>query len=340
MKKLRVFISSPGDVQIERNIARNVIKELNSLYAQHLKIEVLMWEDFPLSADATFQEGINYFLTNEHIDLAVFILWSRLGTPLSVKFRKEDGSPYKSGTEYEFDLMMKLHKECGHPSRILTYVKKDEAYPKDCKWDELRELLRQKEGLDTFLKEYFRDEETNSNYAYLPFGKKISFEQVFRTHLTNAIKDYIGEVGDLKEWEGNPYVGLKSFEYDQASIFFGRRHLVYETASRLISLDNNDSGIKSLIVLGESGSGKSSFVKAGLLPFLCNTKQSAYDYVIVNPSMYGGNMYNGLLEIIERNFGFLANHPFLQELHKGITSETNFNYLSSLLSGKSSGQLL
>lgn len=340
MKKLRVFISSPGDVQIERNIARNVIKELNSLYAQHLKIEVLMWEDFPLSADATFQEGINYFLTNEHIDLAVFILWSRLGTPLSVKFRKEDGSPYKSGTEYEFDLMMKLHKECGHPSRILTYVKKDEAYPKDCKWDELRELLRQKEGLDTFLKEYFRDEETNSNYAYLPFGKKISFEQVFRTHLTNAIKDYIGEVGDLKEWEGNPYVGLKSFEYDQASIFFGRRHLVYETASRLISLDNNDSGIKSLIVLGESGSGKSSFVKAGLLPFLCNTKQSAYDYVIVNPSMYGGNMYNGLLEIIESNFGFLANHPFLQELHKGITSETNFNYLSYELQNKDAKSLI
>lgn len=334
MKKLRVFISSPGDVQIERNIARNVIKELNSLYAQHLKIEVLMWEDFPLSADATFQEGINYFLTNEHIDLAVFILWSRLGTQLSVKFRKEDGSPYKSGTEYEFDLMMKLHKECGHPSRILTYVKKDDSYPKDCKWDELRELLRQKEGLDTFLKEYFRDEETNSNYAYLPFGKKISFEQVFRTHLTNAIKDYIGEVGDLKEWEGNPYVGLKSFEYDQASIFFGRRQLVYETASRLISLDNNDSEIKSLIVLGESGSGKSSFVKAGLLPFLCNTKQSAYDYVIVNPSMYGGNMYNGLLEIIENNFRFLANHPFLQELHKGITSETNFNYLSYELQNK------
>ena len=334
MKKLRVFISSPGDVHIERNIARNVIKELNSLYAQHLKIEVLMWEDFPLSADATFQEGINYFLTNEHIDLAVFILWSRLGTQLSVKFRKEDGSPYKSGTEYEFDLMMKLHKECGHPSRILTYVKKDDSYPKDCKWDELRELLRQKEGLDTFLKEYFRDEETNSNYAYLPFGKKISFEQVFRTHLTNAIKDYVGEVEDLKEWEGNPYVGLKSFEYDQASIFFGRRQLVYETASRLISLENNDSEIKSLIVLGESGSGKSSFVKAGLLPFLCNTKQSAYDYVIVNPSMYGGNMYNGLLEIIENNFGFLANHPFLQELHKGITRETNFNYLSYELQNK------
>lgn len=340
MKKLRVFISSPGDVQIERNVARTVINELNTLYSQHLKIEVLMWEDFPLSADATFQEGINYFLTGEHIDLAVFILWSRLGTPLSVKFRKEDGTPYNSGTEYEFDLMMKLHKESGHPSRILTYVKKDDSYPKDCKWDELREIIRQKEGLDAFLKEYFRDEETKSNYAYLPFGKNVSFEQVFRTHLTNAIKDYIGEIEGLKEWEGNPYVGLKSFEYDQASIFFGRRQLVYETASRLIAFDSDDPAIKSLIVLGESGSGKSSFVKAGLLPFLCNGEQSVYKHVIVTPSMYAGSFYNGLLGIIQDKFGFLSNHPFMEELRKGVTAETNFEYLSYELENRDAAPLI
>ena len=340
MKKLRVFISSPGDVQIERNVARTVINELNTLYSQHLKIEVLMWEDFPLSADATFQEGINYFLTGEHIDLAVFILWSRLGTPLSVKFRKEDGSPYNSGTEYEFDLMMKLHKESGHPSRILTYVKKDDSYPKDCKWDELREIIRQKEGLDAFLKEYFRDEETKSNYAYLPFGKNVSFEQVFRTHLTNAIKDYIGEIEGLKEWEGNPYVGLKSFEYDQSSIFFGRRQLVYETASRLIAFDTDDPAIKSLIVLGESGSGKSSFVKAGLLPFLCNGEQSVYRHVIVTPSMYAGSFYNGLLGIIQDKFGFLSNHPFMEELRKGVTAETNFEYLSYELENRDAAPLI
>lgn len=339
MKKLRVFVSSPGDVQIERNVARNVINELNSLYSEHIKIEVLMWEDFPLSAGATFQEGINYFLTDEPIDLAVFILWSRLGTPLSVNFRKEDGTPYNSGTEYEFDLMMKLHKTCGHPSRILTYVKKDDSYPKDCSWDELREILRQKEGLDCFLKEYFRDDETNSNYAYMPFGKKVSFENVFRTHLKNAIKEYIGEVEDLKEWDGNPYVGLKSFDYDQASIFFGRRQLVYETASKLIPLDDG-AAVKSLIVLGESGSGKSSFVKAGLLPFLCSAKQSAYDYVIVNPSMYAGYFYDGLLDIVQEKMKFLSSHPFMAELRKGITCESNFEYLAYELESRSANPLI
>lgn len=111
--------------------------------------------------------------------------------------------------------MMKLHNEHNQPSRILTYVKQNDDYPKNLNWQELRETIRQKECLDSFLKEYFRDEETNSNYAYRQFGKNISFEQMFRTHITNTIKDIIGEIEELKEWNGNPYVGLNSFKYDQ-----------------------------------------------------------------------------------------------------------------------------
>ena len=42
MKKIRIFISSPGDVQLERNITRNVINELNVLYAKHVNLEALL----------------------------------------------------------------------------------------------------------------------------------------------------------------------------------------------------------------------------------------------------------------------------------------------------------
>jgi uridine kinase len=62
MRKIRIFISSPGDVQQERNIARDVISDINKLYSRYANIQVLMWEDFPLPANSTFQEGINYFL--------------------------------------------------------------------------------------------------------------------------------------------------------------------------------------------------------------------------------------------------------------------------------------
>lgn len=328
MKNIRIFISSPSDVQFERNVARNVIDELNVLYSKYAKLEVLMWEDFPLSANSTFQEGINYFITNKPIDISVFILWSRLGTPLCSKFLKDDGTPYKSGTEYEFDLMMKLHEINNRPHRILTYVKQDESYSSAQTLSELQELLSQKDRLDAFLKEYFHDEETNSNYAYLNFGKNTSFEQVFRIHLTNAIKEIVGEIDGLKEWEGNPYVGLNSFEYNQASIFFGRRHLIYDTATKVMLFTENTVSMKSLFVLGESGSGKSSFVKAGLLPFIYNKNETSGEYVIVTPSQFSGQMYQGLLDILTSKMPFLLNHPFIDDIRKNITKDTNFKYLS------------
>ena len=325
MKNIRIFISSPGDVQLERNIARNVINELSSLYTKHAKFEILMWEDFPLSAHSTFQDGINYFLENKEkpIDIAVFILWSRLGTPLDHKYVKADGTLYQSGTEYEFDLMMHMHRTTNLPSRILTYLKKDDRFPNVLNYEDLSEKLNQKKKLDSFIKEYFHDDATNSNYAYMPFGENNSFEKVFRTHIQNAIKDILGDIDNIKEWEGNPYVGLNSFEYKESAIFFGRRQLVYETASKLITQDDNNHTKKSLIVLGESGSGKSSFIKAGLLPFFCN-KNTSTQYVVVHPSMYGGKMYDGLLDLLNDKIECLKNHPFMEELREGITNATNF----------------
>ncbi|EIJ32982.1 hypothetical protein [Thiothrix nivea] len=58
-----------------------------------------------------------------------------------------------------------------------------------------------------------------------------------------------------------PYPGLRSFERYESRIFFGRQHQVDELLTRL-----KESHF--LAVLGSSGSGKSSLVKAGLLPGL------------------------------------------------------------------------
>ncbi len=321
-KKIRIFISSPGDVQQERKIARKVISELNELYSRFVEIEVLMWEDFPLTVDSTFQEGIDFFLKENIIDFAIFILWSRLGTPLCSKFLKPDGTPYQSGTEYEYDLMWELYRKKGAP-RILTYKKTVEPLLSSRNADELLEHIRQKEGVKSFIAEHFHDESTNSNYAYLQFEEETSFETKLRDHLKQLIRRQIGNVGEIREWEGNPYVGLNSFEYEQNSIFFGRKQLVYETTSQLISDENVK---RSLIVLGESGSGKSSFVKAGLLPFLC--KENNIEYHIVTPSMFGGKVYLGLIDLLVAKYNFLKDNPFVDELRKGINENTNFRYLS------------
>lgn len=60
----------------------------------------------------------------------------------------------------------------------------------------------------------------------------------------------------------NPYRGLQPFEEADAAVFFGRERIVDELIERL----TEDSDPALVTVVGPSGSGKSSLVKAGLLP--------------------------------------------------------------------------
>jgi WD40 repeat protein/class 3 adenylate cyclase len=61
--------------------------------------------------------------------------------------------------------------------------------------------------------------------------------------------------------EGPPYKGLASFDVEDAAGFFGRERVVAELIARL-------AGSALLAVVGASGSGKSSVVRAGLVPAL------------------------------------------------------------------------
>lgn len=63
----------------------------------------------------------------------------------------------------------------------------------------------------------------------------------------------------------NPYVGLRPFDDGDADRFFGRERLVGELADRLAG-DGPTS--RCVVVVGPSGSGKSSVVRAGLVPAL------------------------------------------------------------------------
>ena len=59
----------------------------------------------------------------------------------------------------------------------------------------------------------------------------------------------------------NPYPGLRHFETEESHLFFGRDRQIAELASRL---ERN----RFVAVVGVSGSGKSSLVRAGLIPAL------------------------------------------------------------------------
>jgi WD40 repeat protein/energy-coupling factor transporter ATP-binding protein EcfA2 len=65
----------------------------------------------------------------------------------------------------------------------------------------------------------------------------------------------------MNEERRNPFPGLRPFEYHEYELFFGREEQYEEMIARL-------SETRFLAVVGTSGSGKSSLVKAGLLPAL------------------------------------------------------------------------
>ncbi len=71
---------------------------------------------------------------------------------------------------------------------------------------------------------------------------------------------------EIRWHEETPFRGLLSFEYRHAPVFFGRTRARNELRELLARQEAR--GCAFVLVLGASGSGKSSLVKAGLLPDL------------------------------------------------------------------------
>jgi WD40 repeat protein len=67
---------------------------------------------------------------------------------------------------------------------------------------------------------------------------------------------------------GNPFRGLEYFDYEHRAIFFGRDAEVAEVIAQLLRRET--AGSPGVLVEGASGSGKSSFLRAGVLPTLVN----------------------------------------------------------------------
>jgi hypothetical protein len=75
-----------------------------------------------------------------------------------------------------------------------------------------------------------------------------------------------------------PYPGLVAFDEKDAGVFFGRKQEITEYLSILDTLRGPDRS-QVLVISGGSGSGKSSLLRAGLIPRL----RRKPDWVVINP---------------------------------------------------------
>lgn len=268
MIELRIFVASPGDVGEERGLAARVIERLRLEWAGRAALVPIFWEHEPLRASASFQEELP--LPSE-ADIAVFILWSRLGTRLPGSLRREDGSRYASGTEFELEDALRGFKEHGRPE-ILVYRKTALPSTDLVAPEVVLERLRQKQALDELIGQRFREADGSFVSSFHDFPGPAVFEARLEEHLRKLIVRRVEEAGLATGglaplWQqGSPFRGLSSYEFEHAPIFFGRTE---EVAELLDALRRQAVlGRPFVLISGPSGGGKSSLVRAGLVPAL------------------------------------------------------------------------
>jgi formylglycine-generating enzyme required for sulfatase activity len=95
-----------------------------------------------------------------------------------------------------------------------------------------------------------------------------------------------------------PYRGLRSLEAEDAGIFFGRDAPVVQALDKLRGL-REAAPPRICVILGASGAGKSSFLRAGLLPRLARDDHNFLPLPIIRPDRNVLFGENGLLRVLE-----------------------------------------
>lgn len=281
-----MFLASPGDVNEERAVALEVLDmlEYDPLFKREglggVSIHAVAWDkpgsDTPMRATMTPQTAIKQGLPRpSECDLVLVFFWGRMGTPLPFpEYQKPDGSPYQSGSEWEFWDAVNAERASGKPITLIYH--RTEKPPIDLDDDE---QVAQYHAVRDFFKQ-FRDPATG---AWLRGVNEYTNPEDLRlkliTHLRQIINDILTGEGlltaDPKQpvmsarplveasplWEGSPFPGLRAFDEHDAPIFFGRG---LETSDLVRRVEAS----RFTVVIAASGSGKSSLVAAGLIPRL------------------------------------------------------------------------
>jgi WD40 repeat protein len=265
-KLVRIFISSPSDVAEERKAAAELIEDelaKREAFVEKLKLRAFRYDDpnsdTPFLAGHSPQASVDQRMRSADAQIVVAILWARMGTPV-----RDPRDPakilYQSGTEQEVEEALKAGRE------VLVYFRRGQPSMPDND-DLVAEALAQRKEVRAFIARLKQQGRGVNEYQDVR-GFRRQLEQHLDQILTQIRDASIVPVGQVTtapepRWTGDPYPGLRSFELEEAPIFFGRREETAELVRWVV-----EEGRRFVAVVGVSGSGKSSLVKAGMAPKL------------------------------------------------------------------------
>ncbi len=265
VRKVTIFVSSPKDVAPERGRVQAVTAKLNREYEGLVRFETVLWEEHFYTADKSFQPQIPEAVAS---DIVMSIFWTRVGTELPADFpRMPNGKPYPSGTAYELLTALDASKAKGVPD-VYVFRKTADAILPMADSERRRQAHTQLEALEAFWSEWFKSEKGEFKAAFQNFPSTDAFEQQTELLLRQWLESR-GLLGPRIAWpkeKGSPFPGLAPFEAEHAAVFFGRARVIDEARRRLAAAA--ERGTAFLLIVGASGSGKSSLARAGLIPRL------------------------------------------------------------------------
>ena len=289
-KSLRIFISSPSDVSAEREAAITCIENLARAWRDEVDLQVIAWErEAMLATRGSFQDQIP---GSDDVDLVVGILWNRIGYPLdeSYTFPGHDEPP--TGTTFEILTALEAYRHNGSPD-LMLYRKTAPPATGEADADQLTEIADQIRQTDSFVTGLTQRADGTFKAAYTSFDETGKFARLLDQHLTEWLEENVGLIGE-RTWAGNPYRGLDVFEVEHAPIFHGRDQARAEAMDILQGSDERSGGF--LLIVGSSGSGKSSLVRAGILPHLperCDDQLLQWQVGLTSPGGSTGAVVSG-----------------------------------------------
>jgi WD40 repeat protein len=260
-QRVQIFVSSPADVDHERALVKDIIEGLAQEYLPYFKLQPVLWEEEALTAAQSFQAGL---LRPAECDIVLVMLWTRLGTPLA-------NDPYggMTGTEWEFADAVEASASAGRPE-VLVYKKTTPRLVDITNTEATREALEDRGRLETFFRTHFYNPDGSFRRAFRQFDSDRALRELVEGQLRKLLNRRIsaerGTLAAATDWRESPFRPEGPFDLGDEPVFVGRETETRELVSRLDALKGSGRGL--LLITGASGVGKSSLIRAGLLPRL------------------------------------------------------------------------
>ncbi len=296
---LRVRLLAPPDVEDELAASHEVIARVGRLYYPRLALELLSAENLPQENPAPAT------------DLVIGILWSQLNIT-SEATTATTPAMSASGNELREHLLRFKSASTGQAPDLMLFVKTAPPPTPHATANGSDASSREYEAVHALLAELapstaHAPHSPASALALVPtrFPDTDSFARLLELHLRQWLERFapLPEVNasGAPLWpEGNPYRGLAPFDPEHAKVFFGRDAARAQALQRL-----SQPGGGFLLVVGGSGTGKSSFVRAGLIPHLPPVlpggQASAWTWTITSPAGDGLGPLAGLLHALRKS---------------------------------------